>query len=138
MHKWCKQTMLAYMHACLKKNGLRGEAFEHPIYGVVNDYFGCYVALTNQNRILLAEFTVLTGSPVNLYAFSLDSLISVKAKKNILGQYKFILTFNTGSKNQKLNLLVSKKLLGSDFTEQEQNLMKFVELFENLSHKLEY
>ena len=138
MYKWNKCTMHAYMHACLKKEGLEGEDYSYPIYGVINDSNGFYAALTNRNRLLLAEFTILTGSPVQMYVLELDSLIFVKVKKNIINQYTFTLVFNIDGRKRKFILLVSKKLYGSDFNEQGKNLKEYVELFEKMKYKLEY
>ncbi len=138
MYKWNKCTMHAYIHACLKNEGFEGEDYSYPIYGVISDSNGFYAALTNRRRLLLAEIIILTGSPVQMYALELDNLLSVSVKKNIVGQYTFTLVFNIKGKKRKFILLANKKLYGSDFDEQEQNLMEYVDLFEKMNHKLKY
>lgn len=48
MYKWNKCTMHACIRACLKKEGLEGEDYSYPIYGVISDSNGFYAALTNR------------------------------------------------------------------------------------------
>lgn len=144
MSKWNVSTM----HAYLKKAGFEGETYTCPIYGIMkntsfwasryNNQNCCYVALSDYKRLLFVEFTMLTGPPVRMGALGFDDIVSAKVKKNIFGQYKFTLVFNINGKNQKFIFQAAKKVYGTDFTEQEQNLMGLVEYFEKFGHNLEY
>jgi len=144
MSKWNTETM----HASLKKAGFEGETYTCPIYGIVknNSFFAsrynnqncCYVAISDYKRLLFVEFAMLTGAPIRMGALGFDDLISAKVAKNIIGQYKFTFVFNINGKKQKFIIRAAKKVYGTDLDEQEQNLMGFVQFFENLGHKLEY
>lgn len=144
MNKWNTATM----HACLKKAGFEGETYTCAIYGIMkntsfwasgyNNQNCCYAALSDYKRLLFVEFTMLTGTPVRMGALGFDDIISAKVKKNIFGQYKFDLVFNINGKKQRFIFQAAKKVYGTDFNEQEPNLMGLVEYFEKMGHNLEY
>ena len=144
MSKWNTATM----HEYLKKAGFEGETYTCPIYGVIkntsffatryNNQNCCYVALSDYRRLLLVEFTMLTGAPIRMGALGFDDLVSAKVKKNIFGQYKFTLVFSVNGKKQKFIFQAAKKVYGTDLNNQEKNLMGLVEFFEKIGHNLEY
>ncbi len=144
MSKWNTATM----HAYLQKTCVQGETYKYPIYGIMkntsfwasryNNQNCCYVALSDYRRLLFAEFTMLTGTPVRMGALGFDDLVSAKVKKNIVGQYVFKLEFIINGKKQKFTFQAAKKVYGTDLNEQEQNLMGLVEYFEKYGHNLRY
>lgn len=136
------------MHTYLKQAGFAGETYTFPIYGIMkntsfwasryNNQNCCYVALSDYKRLLLVEFTMLTGTPVRMGALGFDDIVSADVKQTIFGQYKFTLVFDINGKKQKFVFRAAKKVYGTDFTEQEQNVTALAEYFEKYGHNLKY
>ncbi len=76
--------------------------------------------------------------PLRFGALGFDDLVSVKVKKNIVGQYIFKLEFIINGKKQKFTFQAAKKVYATDFNEQEQNLMGLVSELEKYSYNLSY
>ncbi len=136
------------MHEYLRKAGVQGETYKFPIYCIIkNTSFWaslydsqrcCYLALSDYRRLLFVEFTMLTGSPVQMGALGFDDILSANVKKTIFGQYKLVFVFSINGKKQKFTFQAAKKVYGTDLNEQEQNLMGLVEYFEKYGHNLRY
>ncbi len=136
------------MHEYLQKAGFRGETYKYPVYGIMknisfwasryNQQNCCYIALSDYKRLLFVEFTMLTGTPVRMGALGFDDILSANVRKNLFGQYVFKLEFLINGKKQKFTFQVAKKVYGTDFDNQEQNLMGLVEYFEKYGHNLKY
>lgn len=136
------------MHAYLQKAGMQGETYKYPIYGIMKNtsFFanaynmqrGCFLALSDYRRLLFVECDTLTCTPIRMGALGFDDLVFAKVKKNLFGQYVFELEFIINGKKQKFVFQAAKKVYGTDFSEQEQNLMGLVEYFEKYGHNLKY
>ena len=144
MGKW----NTAAMHEYLRQAGVTGETYKYPVYGIMkntsfwasryNQQNCCYIALSDYKRLLFVEFTMLTGTPVRMGALGFDDILSANVRKNLFGQYVFKLEFLINGKKQKFTFQVAKKVYGTDFDNQEQNLMGLVEYFEKYGHNLKY
>lgn len=144
MSKW----NTASMHAYLQKAGVQGEPYKYPVYCTIentsffanayNKHRGCFIALSDYRRLLFVECNALTCEPIRMGALGFDDIISADVKKTIFGQYKIVLEFMIDGKKKKFTFRIAKKVYGTDFYEQEQNLIGLVEYFEKYGHNLRY
>lgn len=83
-----------------------------------------YAAVTSEERLLTIQ-TSSTGyflGKSSSAAYKIDSAEKLKVRKNIFGQYVFDCVFPVNGKKVKVKFQAARKVLGSEYSMQEENL----------------
>ena len=116
-----------------------GEFYKYPVYASIDcrsSFFRSYntkagfVAVTDTGKLLVSEYYVLGTE--KKYIFPLQNLEKIKIRKlAFLPIYKIKILFVDNSRKFRIDINVSLKVYGHEFTEQEQNAMNFIETLQN-------
>ncbi len=91
-----------------------------------------FLAVTNQNRLLIAQYNVLT-MPLFQGALPLQALDSLKVSKTILNMYSVKMQFRAQGETCKLACKISPKVYGMDLKEQQQNAEQLLKTLQKWS-----
>lgn len=133
--------MIKYTDDFMKKSlASFGEYYKYPVFGSMycrSSFFSRYnakagfLAVTDDDRLLAVEYSAL-GTSKNEYIFSAHDIKSLKIKKlALMPAYSVKAVFKINRKTIKLDMVVSLKVTGCDFPEQEENAMNFIETLQN-------
>lgn len=116
-----------------------GEDYKYPVYASIdcrNGFFRSYntkagfVAVTDTGKLLVAEYYA-TGTEKK-YIFPVNILKSLKIRKfPLFPIYSMKLLFMADGKKFRIDMLISLKVYGHEFTEQAQNAVNFIETLKN-------
>lgn len=83
-----------------------------------------FAAVTSDRRLLTIQTSsagYFLGSS-STAAYDINSAVKLKVRKNIFGQYVFDCIFPVNGKNLKVKFQAARKVLGSEYSMQEENL----------------
>ncbi|MDE6833247.1 MAG: hypothetical protein K2J39_03220 [Ruminococcus sp.] len=93
------------------------------------------MAVTDTGKLLVAEYYIMGTE--KKYIFPLLNLEKIKIRKfAFLPIYKIKTLFVSDEKKFRLDINVSLKVYGHEFTEQEQNALNFIETLQNWQNYL--
>ncbi len=128
------------MHSSLQALCKPDEKYYYPIYGVVgkvckwstaptNNIYG-FVAITNLQRLLVAEFSML-GVPMGNMSIPLKLIKSIEVSKTIFGQNSVKMVIDNQGKDFKLNCTFANNVCGMGIPNQKENLDGLIKRIEN-------
>lgn len=91
-----------------------------------------FLAVTNQNRLLIAQYNILT-MPLFQGALPLQALDSLKISKTLLNMYSVKMQFRAQGETCKLACKISPKVYGMDLKEQQQNAEQLLKTLQKWS-----
>ena len=114
-----------------------GENYKYSVYASINCETGFFTrkykthvgftALTDTGKLLIAEYSAF-GTSENKFIFSLDQRKKFKIKKvALLPVYSIKAVFIVDRKQFRLDMKIPLQVANSDFTEQEENSINFIE-----------
>lgn len=92
-----------------------------------------FLAVTNQNRLLIAQYNILT-MPLFQGALPLQALESLKVSKTILHMYSVKMKFRAQGETCKLVCKISSKVYGMDLKEQQENAEQLLKVLQKWNH----
>ncbi len=116
-----------------------GEDYKYPVYASIdcrNGFFRSYntkagfVALTDTGKLLVAEY--YTMGTEKKYIFPVNVLKSLKIRKfPLFPIYSIKAVFISDGKKFRIDMLISLKVYGHEFTEQAENAVNFIKTLKN-------
>lgn len=114
-----------------------GENYKYPIFASIDCETGFFTrrykthmgftAVTDTGKLLVADYSAL-GTAEKKYIFSSDQRKKFKIKKlALLPVYTVKSVFIADGKKFRLDMTISLQVANSDFTEQEENAVNFIE-----------
>lgn len=130
------------MHTALQSLLLPGEGYFGAVYAgfgrggvlstsAMDNRYG-FLAVTNQNRLLIAQYNILT-IPLFQGALPLQALESLKISKTMLNLYSVKMQFRAQGKTCKLACKISPKVYGMDLKEQQENAEQLLKTLQKWS-----
>lgn len=92
-----------------------------------------FLAVTNQNRLLIAQYNILT-MPLFQGALPLQALESLKVSKTILHMYSVKMQFRAQGETCKLACKISPNVYGMDLKEQQKNAEQLLKVLQKWNH----
>ncbi|MGN1224220.1 MAG: hypothetical protein ACI4TG_03805 [Ruminococcus sp.] len=92
-----------------------------------------FLAVTNQNRLLIAQYNILT-MPLFQGALPLQALESLKVSKTILNMYSVKMQFRAQGETCKLACKISPNVYGMGLKEQQQNAEQLLKVLQKWNH----
>ncbi|MDE6798255.1 MAG: hypothetical protein K2J36_09640 [Ruminococcus sp.] len=116
-----------------------GESYKYPVYASIdcrNSFFRSYntkagfVALTDSGKLLVSEYYVLGTE--KKYILPLQNLEKIKIRKlAFLPIYKIKTLFVNDGKKFRMDIMISLKVYGHEFTEQAENTVNLIRTFQD-------
>ena len=116
-----------------------GENYKYPVYVSIdcrNSFFRCYntkagfVAVTDTGKLLVAEYYVLGTE--KKYIFPVQNLEKIKIRKlAFLPIYKIKTLFVDNGRKFRVDIMISLKVYGHEFTEQAENTVNLIKTLQN-------
>lgn len=92
-----------------------------------------FLAVTNQNRLLIAQYNILT-IPLFQGALPLQALESLKISKTLLNMYSVKMQFRAQGETCKLACKISPNVYGMDLKEQQENAEQLLKMLQKWNH----
>ncbi len=92
-----------------------------------------FLAVTNQNRLLIAQYNILT-MPLFQGALPLQALESLKVSKTILNMYSVKMQFRAQGETCKLACKISPNVYGMGLKEQQENAEQLLKVLQKWNH----
>lgn len=132
--------MIEFTYNFMKQSlGGFGEDYKYPVYASIdcrNGFFRSYntkagfAAVTDTGKLLVAEYYALGTE--KKYIFPVNFLKSLKIRKfPLFPIYSIKFLFISDGKKFRIDMLISLKVYGHEFTEQAENAVNFIKTLKN-------
>ena len=134
------------MHASLQALCMPGEKYDNAVYGELETSGSCatsatnklcgFVAVTNQQRLLVARFS-MQAVPMGNLCFPLKLVKSVKIDKTFFGQSSVKIVINNQGRDLILNCQFANPMFTMGFPNQRENMDALLTVLRNLPSSVE-